>query len=258
MVGALGLTMLSAGCASQAEREAELAKRQRLVETQVQLGASYLQRGQLDVAKEYLEKAVEADPDSAQANNMMALLQWRLKQYDEADRYFRRAINANVPLPEAENNYGVFLCDRGKTEDALRLFDKVAANPLYKTPAAALENAGMCLMRKPAPLAAEKHFRKALEVNPNQARSLLQMARISYDRGNALAARGFIQRYFQVAEDTAESLLLAARIERALKSRDAEASYVVRLRGKFPTSDEAQQLASESTPPSPPVNKPKP
>jgi type IV pilus assembly protein PilF len=189
---------------------------------------------------------------------MMALLQWRLKQYDEADRYFRRAVNASNGLPEAENNYGVFLCDRGDSAKALRLFDKVAANPLYKSPAAALENAGMCLMRKPAPLAAEKYFRDALAANPNQARSLLQMARISYDRGNALSARGFMQRFFQVSEDTAESLLLAARIERALHNRDAEASYVVRLRGKFPTSNEAQQLASEASRPSPPVSKPKP
>ena len=70
------------------------------------------------------------------------------------------------------------------------------------------------------------------------------MARISYDGGRTVAARGFIQRYFQAGQDTPEALLLAVYIERALKNKDDEASYAVRLRGKFPTSPEAQQLQS--------------
>jgi len=37
-------------------------------------------------------------------------------------------------------------------------------------------------------------------------------------------------------------LLLAFRIERALGAKDAQASYALRLRGKFPDSAEAKQL----------------
>jgi len=60
--------------------------------------------------------------------------------------------------------------------------------------------------------------------------------------GKRLPARGFIERYFQSAEDTPESLLLAVRIERALGNKNAEASYALRLRSKFPASPEAGQL----------------
>jgi type IV pilus assembly protein PilF len=72
------------------------------------------------------------------------------------------------------------------------------------------------------------------------------MARISLDSGQVLSARGFIERYFQAAEDTPESLLLAVKIERALRNKNAEASYALRLRGKFPTSPEARQLQTLS------------
>ena len=50
--------------------------------------------------------------------------------------------------------------------------------------------------------------------------------------------------HFEVAEDTPESLLLGVKIERTLVNKDAEASYTIRLRGKFPASPEAEQLQS--------------
>src|SRR4051812_43111932 len=85
--------LLLVACASTAERQAEDARKNRLSDTHLQLGVSYMQRGQLDSAKENLDKAAELNPDSAQVNNMMALLQWRLKQYVEAERYFRKALS---------------------------------------------------------------------------------------------------------------------------------------------------------------------
>jgi len=97
-------------------------------------------------------------------------------------------------------------------------------------------------MKKPAPAKAEKYFREALRINPKLSSALYQMARLSVDSGKRLSARGFIERYFQSAEDTPESLLLAVRIERALGNKNAEASYALRLRSKFPTSPEAGQL----------------
>ena len=93
--------LLLAGCASSAERQAEQEKMNTLAETHVLLGSSYLQRGQLDVAKAELDKALKLLPDHSQANNIMAVLQWRFKDYDKADRLFRKALasdekNANA------------------------------------------------------------------------------------------------------------------------------------------------------------------
>lgn len=230
-----------AGCASTAEREAEEAKRVRVVENYLQLASGYIQRGQLEFAKENIEKALRVDADHTQANNMMAILQWRLKNYNEAEEYFRRAVS-DRDNAEAHNNYGVFQCERGRTDEAEASFKRAIANPLYRTPAHANENAGLCLYRARRPARAETYFREALKIEPRLPNSLLHMARLTFDSGRALAARGFMQRYFQATQDTPEALLLAVQIERALKNKDEEASYAVRLRGKFPTSPEAQQL----------------
>lgn len=239
MVAMLGL---AAGCASQTEREATAAKLARRVEVHTELGATYLYRNQLDIAQQELEQALALDPDDSQANNMMGLLQIRLKDDSKAERHFRRAVGGQPDNPDARNNYAVFLCERGRFDAADEQFRAAVRNPLYKTPEQANLNAGLCMLRKPDKVAAARYLRAALQNDPRLSPALINMARLSFEAGEMLSARGFMQRYFEVAKDSPESLLLAFRIERALGAKDAQANYALRLRGKFPDSAEAKQL----------------
>lgn len=238
LVAVLGV----AGCASQAERDAQAARLAQRVDIHTRLGAAYLARNQLDVAQQELERALELDARDSQANNVMGLLQIRLRNDERAERHFRRAISEAPDNSDARNNYGVFLCERNRYDEADRQFRAALDNPLYRTPEQAALNAGLCALRKPDKEAAAGYLRTALEKDPRLAPALLQMARLSFESGQMLSARGFMQRYFEVGRDTPEALLLAFRIERALGAKDAQASYAVRLRGKFPESAEARQL----------------
>jgi len=237
-IGVLG------GCVAQAERDADASKRAKRVEIHTQLGATYLARNQLDVAQQELERALELDADYSQANHIMGLLQIRLRNDDKAERYFRRAVSEQSGNSDARNSYGVFLCERGRFDAADEQFREAIKNPLYRTPEQANLNAGICRLKKADKQAAVAYFRAALKLDPRLAPALVHIARLSLESGEMLSARGFMQRYFEVASDTPETLLLAFRIERALGAKDAQASYAVRLRGKFPESAEAKQLHS--------------
>lgn len=241
-IAALVLAVLVVGCSSQAERKAEADKLERRVDIHTRLGATYLYRNQLDVAQQELERALELDADDSQANNIMGLLQIRLRDDDKAERHFRRAISEQPNNSEARNNYAVFLCERNRLDEADKHFRAALADPMYRTPEQAALNAGLCQLRKPDKVAAAQYLRAALDKDPRLSPALYQMARLSFESGQVLSARGFMQRYFEVAKDTPEVLLLAFRIERALGAKDAQASYAVRLRGKFPDSAEAKQL----------------
>ncbi|MFQ5759872.1 MAG: type IV pilus biogenesis/stability protein PilW [Acidiferrobacterales bacterium] len=240
--GAILIGTLLMGCASSQERKALQARKDNVVILNTQLAAAYLQRGQPEIALHNISKALALAPNDSQANNVMALLQWRLKENDAAERHFRRALKSQPDNSEARNNYGAFLCERGEVDKAVKQFELALADPLYTTPAQANLNAGLCLMKKPAPVAAESYFREVLKLDPKRKEALYQMAKISYDSGETYSARGFIQRFFEIANDTPSSLLLAVRIEGKLRAKDAEASYALRLRGKFPDSPEAQEL----------------
>ena len=240
--------MLIVGCASTAERDAERVRKEQMLVTNLQLGSEYLQRGQLQYAQERLDKAREMAPDDSRVNNMMGLLYWRLGDQERAQYFFRQAVDTDPGNPEAFNNYGVFLCSRGQINEAERWFKKALADPLYQTPVEGNVNAGVCLMKKPAPAVAEEYFRAALKVSPKNSVALYQMAKISYDSGKTLAARGFIQRFFEGSNDTPEALLLATKIEQAMRNKNQAASYALRLRGKFPDSPEAKQLNAGRSP----------
>jgi type IV pilus assembly protein PilF len=141
------------------------------------------------------------------------------------------------------NLYGAFLCRNDREEEAERYFAQAAKDRRYRTPEVALTNAGVCLLRKPDPDSAEAYFRQALVANPRFADALWHMSRLSFERGNYLQARAFIQRYAEVGAMSPAALWLGVRLERELGDGEAAARYAERLKQEFPASDEARQLA---------------
>ena len=241
---ALVCTVLLTACSTTESRERD-ANREKTVSIRTQLAAGHLMRNQPEFALQEIEKALAAKPDDSQANNIMALVQARLREDDKAEKYFRRSISENPGNSEAYNNYGVFLCERGRSMDALKQFDKALANPLNRTPEKTNINAGLCLLQKPETAeGATKYFRAALAIDPRSPPALYHLANASYQTRQFISARGLMQRYFEVSRDSPESLLLAYRIEQALGSKDAQASYALRLRGKYPDSAEAKQIST--------------
>jgi type IV pilus assembly protein PilF len=214
-----------------------------------QLAAGYMQRDQLKVAQEELDKALAIDPDSTRANQMMAYLQVRLGNPDKADNYFRRALAAGKDNAQAEHDYGDFLCLQRKYDEAVAHFDKAIRNPLYRGQEISQAYAGGCLLQKPDLARAEEYLRASLARNPKQPRALFYMAELQYRNGKYLSARGYIERLFAVTVEEPISLQLAARIETALNENAKAAEYTKRLRDKFPNSEEAKKSATPSKTP---------
>ena len=238
--------LLIAGCATQqtttTEQTEEWSPAKR-ADVHAQLAAQYLERNVLKTANEELERALAIDPNHSRSNYVMAVLQTRLKDYKKADMYYRRALKSNPSNAEAAHDYGIFLCQEGKVELALKYFEQALASPLYTGDVLTNVRAGECLMTSAVdPVRAEKYFKAALEANPNIPAALYYMADINYRKKNYLSARGFVERFFSVNEETPQSLFLATKIESGLRADDAANDYARRLRAKFPGSDEARQV----------------
>lgn len=211
-------------------------------EINMRLGLNYLQRGDYEIALEKLEKSLKQNPTLPSAHNTIALLYQQLGQIDKAEYHFKKAISYQPNYSEAQNNYGVFLCQQKQYEEAEQHFLLAVKNPLYNSSAQAYENAGMCANRIPDQTRAEAYFRKALQLNKNLSKSLLQMAKlrfldIDYDNANS-----YIQRYKAIAQWSPSSLFTAIQISNKLNDQDAVASYALLLKSRFPDSDEAQKV----------------
>jgi type IV pilus assembly protein PilF len=243
---ALLAVLVLGGCTTTTvgEREDTEEKRLRRVQIHTDLGAAYMMRGRLDVALQELERALELNANDSQANHYMGLLQFRLKNREKGENYLRRAISLNPENAEARNTYGVILCEQGKFDDADEQFQAALKVSLYQSSDEASANAGLCKLKKADRRAANTYFRQALIINPKHPAALINLARLSYEDADHLAARGFMQRYLEVAKETPEVLLLAFRIERALGAKDAQARIALKLRGNFPDSAEVRELRS--------------
>jgi len=211
-------------------------------EYQAKLGAGYLQRNRLDLAKEYLDKALKSNSNSPQAQHYYALLQERLGDSAKAGSYFRKAMAQDGKNPELLNNYGSFLCKSGDIQQAVSAFMTAANNPLYKTPDFAYSNAGICLKSKGDFAQADAYLRKSLSIQPYSPTALFHMADLSYKQSENAKAQAFLYRYNERHPDTPETLFLCYKTNRALNDGQQAQECANRLLSKFPRSKEAAGL----------------
>src|SRR3989338_8399979 len=208
-----------------------------------ELAGSYYERMQLGVALGEIDKALQADRNHAPAYNMRGLIRMDLREYKEAEEDFQQSLRIDKNDSETHNNYGWFLCQRGKEAESIPHFMAALKNPLYKTPERAYLNAGLCSKKMGNNKDAEDFIQRALLVQPGLHQASLAMAELSYAKGDYGAAKKHFAKFSEKSDSlTAEQLWLAVRIERKLGDRNSEASYSMQLRNRFPDAREAQLL----------------
>ncbi|OQY52542.1 MAG: type IV pilus biogenesis/stability protein PilW [Candidatus Parabeggiatoa sp. nov. 2] len=233
---------LLAACGGQKIQDNNYTPDNEAAKINLQLGVEYMRRGQNDIALNKLQKALILDNYYADAHNAIAVLYEHLGVDDEARRHYQTAVTLKPKGSDIHNNYGQFLCKHGQPEAAFQHFLKALEDPVYRFPETPYTNAGLCALRHKDSIKAETYFRQALQKNPKFPIALYHMAQLSYEQRGYNQARDYLQRYLKVAEHTPKTLWLGVRIARALNDRDAEASYALLLRRKFPDALETQKL----------------
>jgi type IV pilus assembly protein PilF len=242
-----------AGCVQQQVETTNVSSRdtpnkpadaQKRAKIHTDLGAGYYERGQMGVALDELKEALRADPNYAPAYNVMGLVYMELREDGDAERNFRRSLEIDPLDSDTNNNYGWFLCQRKHEDQSMKYFMAALKNPLYANPEKSYFNAGICMRQKGDEQAAEEYFLKALRIRPGLPQALYNMADLSYKRSQYTEAKAYLIKFQQVAPPTAESLWLGVRTERKLGNRDAEVSYAMQLRRKYPESKETRALTN--------------
>ena len=190
-----------------------------------------------------LNKALEFDPNYVPAHTVLAVVYERINDLPNAELHYRKAQALAPAKGDTNNNLGLFLCSReGKAAEAMPYFQKAVADPFYQTPSLAWTNAGTCLTRSRDFAGAEVDFRKAIEIDPQNAEALYQLANVLYLQNDAFRARAFIQRFDALGQPSAVALKLGHDIESRLGNKDAALNYSRRLQSQFPDSEQARAL----------------
>lgn len=238
---AIVFACLATACASSGQ-QLSTPQPERASEINLKLGTDYFRKGNLSMAKEKIDRAIDQNPRNAMAQATAGLLYDRLNDPKRSDAHFGKAVSLAPDNPEILNNYAVILCKHGKHEEGAEYFARAAANPLYKTPEIAYLNAGNCARGAADLKNAEVHYRKALAVRPHYTRALYEMADLELKQKNYLSARGFLERYMEAGTTNSSTLWLALRIEKGLGNNAAASSYAQRLKTEYPSAAETKEL----------------
>lgn len=233
----LAMLLLALSFAAMQANAGQQASETKRAQIHTELGAGYFGMGKLGVALEELGSAIKADPKYAPAYNILGLVYMELREFEKADENFKRSLSIDSENSDAHNNYGWFLCQRDRVDEAIGHFMSALKNPLYTTPEKAYLNAGQCSLKKGDDKGAEDFFLRSIKFQPAPPQALFFLAEIQFRRAKYNDAQFYLE-HFMKNGLSAEGLWLGARIARRVGNRDAEANYGLQLRKHFPDSRE--------------------
>lgn len=217
------------------------------VQVRTQLAAEYIKTGDLDAAKRTLDQALDIDSGDATANMMMGVLlqqEGSKVNLEKADDYFKRAISIDPKNAQARNNYGTYLYQIGRYNDAVEQFNIAGTTLGYDQRFRALENLGRIYLKLGDMANAEKAFKQALQVNRDSYISMLELSEIFYLRQQTPAASQLYEQYVRVVgqkNQGARALWIGIRLARANGDDMGRQVLVNQLRALFPESQEYQR-----------------
>jgi type IV pilus assembly protein PilF len=244
------LAGLAAGCATRTEvttiggnesRQSDtVADPLRGAQLRLELAALYLERGQPRTALDELRSALAVRPDLPGAHNLRGLAYASLGEIKLSEESFQRALELNPRDGDAMQNFGWMLCQQRRFDEADALFQRALVQPQYREGIRTLRAQGVCLARAGRWAEAERALSRSYELDPTNPTTAYNLSEVLLRRGELERARFYIARVNAIAEQSnAQSLWLAARIERRLGNVGGVQDFGRRLVERFPQSPEA-------------------
>jgi len=220
---------------------------EKAVKVRTQLAAEYIKSGDLDSAKRTLDQALEMNSRDSAANMMMGILlqqEGSKVSMDKADAYFKRAISADPKNAQARNNYGTYLYQIERYNDAIEQLNVAGTTLGYDQRYKALENVGRIYLKLGDMSNAEKSFKQALQVNRDSYISMLELSEIFYLKQQTATATQLYEQFVRGVgqkNQGARALWIGIRNARANSDTMGMQALVNQLRALFPESPEYQR-----------------
>ncbi len=240
----LGLALLS-GCATapagaDIRTASDMTDADRRARLRLELAAGYFSRGQPETALDEVKQAIAARPDIAEAYTLRGLIYASLNQPALADESFRRALQLDPRNADTLHNYGWYLCQLQRWDEAFAQFDAAIAQPQYRDAARSLLAKGLCQARAGRLAGAERTLSRSYEMDPGNPGTAFNLAEVLFGLGELERARFYLRRINeQPTTSNAQTLWLAARVEHRLGNDAGARTLGEELRRRFPQSPEA-------------------
>lgn len=212
------------------------------VETYTQIGYRHFQNNNLFEAKQSLNQALSIDRKAAGAHLGLARV-FDVEQDDDlAESHFKKAIRYGGGT-EALFQYGVFLYNHQRYEDAFEVFGKVAEDKFYGRRALSFEFLALAARRVGDQETAIKAYERAIVLDRLLVNSYVGLADVYESRDQPAKAMNAYQGFLSLVRadkttHTPHTLWLGIRLADATGNSNLLSSLELQLRSRFPGSDE--------------------
>lgn len=238
------------GCVS----ESTIVEERRLVErapdqkqvarTRLALGVSYLERGDTAQAKFNLEKALQTDDSLPEVHNALAYYYQIVGEDDQAEAAYEQSLRRDSDNADTRNNFGAFLCQRGKYEEAEQQLLHATKIAGYIRVADSYENLALCARSQQKFDLYQQYLQQGLRHNGNKVTLLYHMAVLHYAKNELPAAQRYQQKLQQLGQVSPQVTLLRYLIAKELNSSSELAAAEKMLLSAYAAEPEANWLLS--------------
>ncbi len=185
------------------------------------LGTALLQMGRVDEAATHFQKALELQPQYAEARNNLGNAFFQKERVDEAVANYQQALEINPKFALARYNLGVAFLQNGRLSEAVRHFQ--GALQIEPDFAKAHYNLGVTFVHLGRVSEAIAHYNEALEINPNYSEAeynlgiaLLQIGRLNEAVSHYKKALQINSHYVEAHNNLGTALVQLGRVNEAL------------------------------------------
>ena len=211
----------------------------RRAQVRMELAGLYFGRSQFTTALDEIKQALQARPDLPDAYSLRALVYSAMGEASLAEENFLRALQLVPSDGGTMHNYAWFLCQQRRFPESEAQFNKALGQPQYRDIVRTYLAQGVCQARAGRWVEAERTLSRSYELDPANPATAFNLAEVLLRRGELERARFYVRRINAIADQSsAQSLWLAARIERRLGNIDAMQDHGRQLRDRFPQAPE--------------------
>lgn len=212
---------------------------QKRAKIRLELALGYLEQGQVTIALDEAKQAITADPVSADAYNLRGLIYMRLNDFSLARDSFVRASALNPKDGNILHNFGWLSCQESRYAESVVYFDKALASPGYIGQSKTLLAKGICQLRMGDKTQAESSFLRSFELDAGNPITTFNLANLLFQRQELIRAQFYIRRLNSSDFANAESIWLAAKVEKRLGNNEGVLQLGDRLKRRFSGSPES-------------------
>lgn len=221
------------GIAASSCRHTPTEKEQQGAEIHYNLGVNAQQAGDMRGALAEFETALNLDPSFPEAHNALGLLlNNAFGKTEEAINHFHRALELRPGFSEAKVNLGVVLSQKGRYDEAIKLFEEALNDMRYPTPYFAEGNLGWALYKRGDSKLAIDHIKAAVTIEPKFCQGYRNLGIIEAEAGNVEAACRYFANYRENCPEMAEAYYREGTCLAKMGQREAAKQALITCQSK--------------------------